>query len=128
MVPPEEISADPTLTDTLWQLQQIQYNNDTLIEPDAPENYTIEFMQNGEVGIQADCNRVLGTYTEDGSSISIELGPSTLAACPPESIDTEYLQALEAAAIYFFQEGDLFIDMKFDTGTIQFSAAEEAPM
>lgn len=124
MVPIEETEAGPSLTDTVWELQQIQYNNDTQLVPEDPADYTIEFLEGGDASIKADCNQVLGSYTEDGSSITIELGPSTLAACAPESIDTEYLQALESAAIYFFRDGDLYIDMIVDTGTIQFSAAE----
>lgn len=119
-------SADhtPTLTDTTWQLQQIQYNNDTLLTPDDPERYTVEFSTDGQVAIQADCNRVLGTYTEDGSSLSITLGPTTLAACSPESIDGAFTQGLSNAAIYFFKAGDLYIDMWADAGTMQFAAAE----
>ena len=120
-------SADsPTLTGNVWQLQQIRYNNDTLLEANPPENYTLEFMDNGDISIRADCNFARGTYTEDGGSLSIALGPSTLAACPPDSIDSEYLQGLSSAAIYFFRDGDLYFDLMADTGTMQFSAASEA--
>jgi heat shock protein HslJ len=122
--PPPEEPTTPMLTGAVWELQQIQYNNDTQLVPDAPENYAIEFLEDGSVGIQADCNRVLGEYTTDNSSISITLGPSTLAACGPDSKDTEFLQALDGAVIYFFQNEDLFLDIQYDTGTMQFSAAD----
>lgn len=110
------------LTDTIWQLQQIQYNNDTRLEPEFPENYLIQFSEDGTVSIKADCNQVQGTYEVTGSNIVIELGPSTLAACPPDSIDDEYLQALNSSVIYFFDDGDLYFDMMADVGTLQFSA------
>lgn len=123
--PPPEPEAAPSLTGTVWQLQQIQYNDDTLLVAEPPESYTIEFLENGQVGVQADCNRVLGEFTTtDDSRLTITLGPSTLAACPPESIDTQFVEALSSAAIYFFQEGDLYIDLKYDSGTMQFSAPE----
>lgn len=113
--------SEPSLTNTVWQLQQIQYNDGTLVEA-TPESYTIEFLEDGRLAIRADCNRALGSFTEDGSSVSITLGPTTLAACPPESIEQEYLRNLQDAAIYFFQDGDLFIDIKYDAGTMRFSS------
>jgi uncharacterized lipoprotein YbaY len=113
----------PMQMNTVWQLQRIQYNNDTVLAPNSPENYTIEFMEDGQLSIRADCNQVLGTFTETGNSMAIALGPSTLAACGPDSIDQQYVQALGGAATYFFQDGDLFIDIMADTGTMQFSAA-----
>lgn len=78
-------------------------------------------MDDGQVSIRADCNQVLGSFTEEGSSLAIDLGPTTLAACPPASIDQDYLRALQEASIYFFQEGALFIDIRLDTGTMRFS-------
>ncbi|MGB3299900.1 MAG: YbaY family lipoprotein [Phormidesmis sp.] len=126
-VDPTDQPSDQTMTDqaqlknTNWQLEQIQYNDDKLLESDSPNNYTIKFMDNGQLSIRADCNQAQGSFTEDGSSLSIDLGPTTLAACPPESISQDYLQALQEAGGYFLQDGDLYIDLKLDTGTMRFS-------
>ena len=77
--------------------------------------------------IRADCNQASGSYTTDGTeesgSISIELGPVTLAECGPDSLYQEFLQDLGAAAIYFFNEGDLMFDLKFDSGTMRLAPA-----
>jgi heat shock protein HslJ len=124
-VAPDMPADEPMLTDTVWQLQQIQYNDGTLITPSDPANYTIEFMEDGQLGVQADCNRVLGEYTGDDGILEITLGPSTLAACGPDSIDTEFTRALSNASLYFFQDDDLFVDLAFDSGTMQFSPAPE---
>lgn len=124
---PTDQSTDPTmaneaqLTNTVWQLEQIQYSDDKLLEAASPSNYTIEFMDDGQLSIRADCNQAQGSFTEDGSSLSIDLGSTTLAPCPPESIAQDYLQALQAANGYFLQDGDLYIDLKLDTGTMKFS-------
>ncbi len=88
-------AQEPTLTDTVWELQQILYNNDTSLEPADPADYTIQFFEDGTVGVQADCNVVRGTY--DALNDFIALGPSTLAACGPDSIDDEYRRGLEDA-------------------------------
>lgn len=120
----DQMAGDETqLTNTVWQLEQIQYNDDKLLESASLGAYTIEFMENGQLSIRADCNQALGSFTEEGGSLSIALGPTTLAACPSESIGQEYLQALQNADTYFFQEGDLFIDIRLDTGTMRFTRA-----
>jgi heat shock protein HslJ len=64
---------------------------------------------------------VSGTYTLEDSSISIELGPSTMAACPEDSLADQFLQNLTAAAIMFFDGGDMMFDLQFDSGTMRFS-------
>ncbi|MDJ0746880.1 MAG: META domain-containing protein [Xenococcaceae cyanobacterium MO_167.B27] len=116
----DENNSESNLTSVVWQLQQIRYNNDELIEVDNPSNYTIEFLPDGQVQIKADCNRARGTYTQKGSSISIKIGPTTRAMCPPESISERYLKELQSAVIFFFQDGNLYFDLKFDTGTMKF--------
>lgn len=121
----EQATTDQaSLIGTVWQLEQIRYNNDTQVVTDNPSDYTIEFMDDGHLSIRADCNRAMGSFTEKDSSLSVELGPTTLAACGPESVASDYLQGLQNAVIYFFQDGKLFIDLQADAGTMQFSRQE----
>ena len=115
-----EDNSESKLTEAVWQLQQIRYSNDELVEVDNPANYTIEFLPDGQLQIKADCNLARGTYTKEGSSLSIKIGPTTRAMCPPESISDRYLKELQAAVIFFFQDGNLYFDLKFDTGTMKF--------
>ncbi len=115
--------AEPDLTNTTWQW----ISTTTPVEEisvDNPSQYTILFNEDGSANIQADCNSVGASYTTDGQNINMTLGPSTLAACAPESLDQQYLSGLENAAAYFFEEGDLFIDMIADGGTMRFTAEE----
>jgi heat shock protein HslJ len=122
-VAPSIDSEFPALTDNLWELQQIQMSNGDLLTADPPENYIAEFADDGQVFVRADCNRAIGQFTEtvDGQ-LMIEMGPTTLAACPEESISSQFLDAMNNASFYFFQDDDLFIDLKFDSGTMQFAA------
>jgi heat shock protein HslJ len=83
-------------------------------------NYVLTFHEDGTVDIKADCNNAQGTYTTDGHKISIIVGPMTLAACPPGPRSEEFIKHLGFAAIYFFQDGDLFIDLMADGGAMQF--------
>ncbi|WOD39002.1 META domain-containing protein [Nodosilinea sp. E11] len=128
-VAPTPDSAVPPLTGTVWELQQIQMSDDTLLTANPPQNYTAEFADDGQVFVRADCNRAIGTFTETGDSqISVQMGPTTLAACPESSIGPQFLQAMNNANLYFFQGDDLFIDLAFDSGTMQFSGTPTPPL
>jgi heat shock protein HslJ len=123
------IEAPPlsaSLTGVTWQwisftdpLEQITI--------DDPSRYTVTLDEavggTGQAAIKADCNDVAATYTVDGNSINIVAGPSTLAACPEDSLDQQYLANLSNAVIFFFEEEDLFLDLMADGGTMRFTAA-----
>lgn len=114
---------EPGLTGQTWQwLSMTDPEGETSI--DDPTRYTILFNADDTADIKADCNNVGATYTVDGGNISITLGPSTLVACPPDSLDQQFLSSLENAAIYFSEEGDLFLDLFADGGTMRFTAEE----
>ncbi len=51
---------------------------------------TLDFAQDGTVAGSTGCNRFSGTWTEDGDSLKIELGPMTQMACiSQEATDQE---------------------------------------
>ncbi len=110
----------PALIGTVWQWQETLMNDGTRFAPEDPANYTVEFLADGSLSIQADCNRATGAYTLDGSSISVVGGATTLMACPDDSLGSEFLAQLGSAAIFFFQDGELYLDLKFDSGTMRF--------
>ena len=114
-------AVEPPLTGITWNwVSETDPAGVTTV--DNPSSYTVLFNEGGTANIKADCNNVAANYTTDGGSISITLGPSTLAACAPGSLDQQFLADLSSAAVYFFEEGDLFIDTKADGGTMRFSA------
>jgi uncharacterized lipoprotein YbaY len=109
------------LTNTLWQWQGT-YASDWLLTDD-PTRYTVTFGDDGTLAVQADCNRGTGSYTVDGSSISIGLLATTLALCPPGSLDSQFLQHLQAANLYLLQDGELYLYLPAGAGTMAFAAA-----
>ncbi len=121
---PVSLDEKDTLVGTVWELQQIQMNDGALFAPTSPQNYTVEFTEVGEVFIQADCNRAAGAFNLVDGRITITLGPTTTAACPEGSLDTRFLQSIANANMLFFQGDDMFIDLAYGSGTMQFSPAE----
>jgi heat shock protein HslJ len=121
-LPMAETEAAPTerLTASTWQWVRL---TDPMqqVEIDSPEAYALTFLPDGSLQIQADCNQAAASYTAtDDGSIEITPGITTLAFCGPESRSEELIQKLGFAAIYFFQDGNLFIDLMADGGTLEF--------
>ena len=97
-------------------------------EVQAPEDYVVTFNDDGTVNITADCNQASGSYTVDGGSLTIEIGPMTMAACPPESRSDQFVTLLGNAALYFFEDAQLYIDLFADGGTMVFAPEGEAEL
>jgi heat shock protein HslJ len=59
-----------------------------------PAQYTILFKTDGTFEGQADCNKIAGSYSTDNGNFTIKVGPSTMAFCGEQSLDTTYLALL----------------------------------
>ncbi len=114
--------ASPLVGST-WDLAEIQYMNDTIQTPADPSRYTLEFLTDGTLNIQADCNNAGGEYTVDGSSLGITITHTTRAACPPKSLSEEFLQNLGIAASYLIKDGDLYIATQMDVAILKLTPA-----
>ncbi|MFN2270399.1 MAG: META domain-containing protein [Anaerolineae bacterium] len=122
--PPETVSIPPT------DYQNITWSWVSFTDPvngpqdiPQPERYQITLNPDGTISVKADCNMVSGTYAVEGSNISIELGPSTMAMCPEDSMADPFTQHLTAASIMFFDSGDMLFDTFADSGTMRFSSS-----
>jgi heat shock protein HslJ len=86
-----------------------------------PENYTITFNSDGSMNIQADCNMVSGTFSVDGTSLTLVLGPSTLAFCGEESLDLMFTKLLSNVDSYDFENDQLVLHLENDLGKMTFN-------
>jgi heat shock protein HslJ len=103
-----------------WKWLVSRYNNDTEARPADPGRYRLRLEPDGSLRVRVDCNQAGGRYRIEGSVIAIEVTHATLAACEPGSLDHTFRRDLGAAAIYFMRQGRLFLDLKYDTGTMEF--------
>jgi len=91
------------LTGKLWKLSAITQVAPAFqgVVPAADQaKYTIEFNADGTFAAKADCNQLSGTYTTTPTGgLTIVLGPSTMAACPPESLAPQYVTGLGNALL-----------------------------
>lgn len=85
----DEIIGIPlNLTETFFESELVSYEGDA--------TYSLTLNEDNMV-IQADCNTVMATYSLDADdNLSIELGPSTVVECGPESLSDDVLRIIEA--------------------------------
>jgi heat shock protein HslJ len=120
------ISATAPITGVEWQLQEIQYMNDTVEKPSDPAQYTLMLNGDGSFSAKVDCNTATGNYTLDGSSLKFGPIATTEAACPPGSLADKYVQGLTDATSFVLKDGDLYIAFGPDAGILHF-APTKAP-
>jgi heat shock protein HslJ len=111
----------PPVVGTVWRWEGTTLSDGSRIQATDPSRYTIQFSDDSTVKVKADCNQVSGVYTLQGSSMTIRLGPSTMAFCPPDSQDQVYLQQLGAVVSYAYDSaGALILNLKADGGNMRF--------
>ena len=87
-----------------------------------PTKYTLEFLADGTVQIQADCNSGSSSVTIDGSSLTFAPGPMTLVECELGSLYDDFLAKLGDVVTYVFDDdGHLILNLKLDAGNMIFS-------
>jgi PKD repeat protein len=118
---PAPPAPTPTLVGPLYRWQETLLNNGQRFVPPNPSSYTLQLFPDGTAAAQADCNRASGSYTLNGNQLTLSFLAVTLAACPPGSLSDQYLQQLNGVSSFFFQNGQLFLSLMFDSGTMRFS-------
>ena len=113
-----------SLAGSQWRWVRTQKSDDSVLEPgsDRSRPYTLAFGHEGRLTIRADCNQLLGTWEQNGSYVALRTtGPTTLMACPEDSLARAFVADLGAAVLHFFRDGDLYLDLRYDTGTMRLS-------
>lgn len=120
----EKLEGEPEqaiIIGTVWKWQQTIYPDDTRAAPVNSDNYTLKLLSDGKVNIRADCNLGGGIYALREHEIYIEITHTTRAACPPGSLEQNYIRDLNAAAVYFFEADVLYVNLKYGAGRMKFT-------
>ena len=118
------------LHDVVWQWTGSTYQGKENPIAD-PSLYEVAYGSDGALSVKADCNRASGTYTYNGGmvgSVRVTMGPSTLAACGPDSRSEELINSLMAAQDYRVQPGgsELKLNMPAGGPVLNFQASGAA--
>jgi heat shock protein HslJ len=117
-------SGEPaTITGVEWRLAAIQWSDGRTTRPDDPARYLFELGSDGRVTGRADCNRLTGSYTLDAHALRFGPLATTRMACPPGSLDAEWLRALGSASSWLVRDGHLHVATAADAGTVELAPA-----
>ena len=108
--------AQQVLTGTRWQLVKITSPDDKEDSPGESPAYTLQFLADGTMRVQADCNLGNGSWTSTAPG-QLEFGQiaATQALCPPGSLHDRYLAQFPRVRGYLFEDGHLFLATADDT-------------
>ncbi len=90
------------------------------LEVQNPKDYSLVFTEEGTVVVHSDCNTGVGVYTFDGDDVTVRVTKITSDTCGEDSLSTEFVDNLNSSSRYFMQGGSLFIDLRYDSGTMKF--------
>ena len=108
--------TDPAaLVDRTWQWVATTTAGETVI-PSAPERYTIRLTAAGRLQARFDCNSGGGAYQASAGRLSFGPMMSTRMACPPDSLDREFMQGLAEVESFYVEGGLLQLGLKADNG------------
>jgi len=88
-----------------------------------PEKYTIRFAEAGALQARFDCNRGGGSYTLSDGKIAVGSLRSTKMACRGDSQDRVFMHDLGRVQTFFLEDGNLYLELPFDSGTMVFRPA-----
>jgi heat shock protein HslJ len=101
-----------------WSLSAFDLAGGQTVLVPAPERYQLSLGPEGDAHVRADCNFCNGSYRSSGTELEMGLLACTLAACPPGSLDGEYLRALGSASSFELTEGELSVS--YPGGVLRF--------
>ena len=114
---------DNSVVGVLWEWNGVQETQPSSLSavPD-PQNYLLTLNDDGTFNAKADCNNLSGTYTLSGNDLTLQPGPMTRAACPPDSLSDKYISLLHDVATYSLENEQLVLGLKNDAGSMFFNA------
>ncbi len=111
-------SQEPASPVGSWSLRSFDLAGGQTVLVSAPERYLLDLSAESDAHVRADCNFCNGSYRLSGTGLQMGLLACTLAACPPGSLDGEYLRALGSATSFTVTEEEL--SLAYPDGVLRF--------
>ena len=110
----------PAIPPVVWELRLIATPSGRTEVAD-PAGYTVQFLSDSKLRLRADCNGGDGSYRLDGAAI--ETGPfrTTRMRCHPDSLDQVFLQGLNGATTWAFEDDLLVLGRPTDARALVFA-------
>ncbi len=112
--------ADTELTSKKWMWVKTQMSDGAETLPSAPGKFALTFQTDMRLIANTDCNNGNGSY-ELGADNAMTIGPmaTTMMFCEG-STETQFFQGLSNVGSYKISDGQLWLMLKMDSGTMIF--------
>jgi len=117
----------PGLLGVRWQWVHFTAKGAAPLAPAHAETYWVEFLPDGALAISADCNRATGTWTANGTQLTLKALATTLAACPENSLGGRFLQLLAGVVRGSVRGQSLLLWLPGEAGVLHLAATPPAP-
>ena len=119
--PSADLTSSKDMLDVTWEWVRLTTTPVELMDIDEPEKYTVRFGSDGKVVLKADCNRGAGSYSVSADrKLTLKPIGLTRMMCPPGSLSNRFAKEVGRATSYFMRNGDLFLELPADSGTLRF--------
>lgn len=123
----DSLNLAPALEGVVWQWQGFHGSEDSVLTPDDPAAYTIEFQSDDVLLVRADCNRGSWAWSAEPPAVTIEPGTMTLVGCEEGSLGDRFSFDLGEVSSFVFRDGRLFLALPMDAGIHEFAAVAPEP-
>lgn len=108
---------------TTWEWVETVTPVERVVSTD-PARYNLR-IEGGQASVRADCNRGVAQVTlTDPGRIAFGSMALTRAMCPEGSQSDRYAKDVARATSYFVKDGELYLELPVDSGTLRFRRAE----
>jgi heat shock protein HslJ len=109
----------------IWKWVGTRYHDDTALTPPADASgYTIQLKRDGTIHVRGDCNVSGGSFTLINGKLAIMITNTTLAACPEGSLEDPFIRDLNSTTGFLLKNGKLHLNLKLDSGTMEFRKSQ----
>jgi len=105
---PSQTTSSP-LVDVEWNLIEIRPAGGEALLADGSPKFSVLFGADGRFGGQLDCNRVMGSYSVDGDTLTLGPIASTMAFCQDDPLYSPYSEAINSITTYRIVDDRLYI-------------------
>lgn len=111
-----------------WASVTDPVNGETVIEPG--QGFTLSLIDDEQFVMGAPCRAAVGQYTLEDNALTLTFDvPEKLdESCEEDENSERYFQLMQHTALYFIEDGRLYIDLMADGGTLAFDLGQVIDM
>ena len=109
------------LVGSLWELIVIDMPNRDTIFIDVPKDYLLQFKNDKDMAIKADCNACEGAYSSTGRALVVRVDCETMG-CRPGSHGQLYMSLINTASTFSLAKSgkELYVNFGDEQGVLTF--------